>query len=74
MEAPLNLPKSLDALRVFEAAARRRSFTAAAEELLVTQAAVSRRMAGLEAQVGFALFDRSGRRLSLTPRGEALAA
>ncbi|MEM6438639.1 MAG: LysR substrate-binding domain-containing protein [Pseudomonadota bacterium] len=72
MEKPANLPKSLDALRVFEAAARRMSFTEAAEELLVTQAAVSRRIAALEAQVGFALFERSGRRLALTAKGEAL--
>ncbi|MEM1315437.1 MAG: LysR substrate-binding domain-containing protein [Pseudomonadota bacterium] len=72
MEKPANLPKSLDALRVFEAAARRMSFTGAAEELLVTQAAVSRRIAALESQVGFALFERSGRRLALTEKGAAL--
>ena len=71
MEKPANLPKSLDALRVFEAAARRMSFTDAAAELLVTQAAVSRRIAALEAQLGFALFERTGRRLALTAMGVA---
>ena len=63
---------SLEALRVFEAAARRRNFSAAARELGVTQAAVSRRVQGLELDLGMRLFLRRGRRLSLTPAGEAL--
>ncbi len=63
---------SLEALRVFEAAARWRNFSAAARELGVTQAAVSRRVQGLELDLGVALFLRRGRRLSLTPEGERL--
>jgi DNA-binding transcriptional LysR family regulator len=63
----------LEAFRVFEAAARHRNFSAAARELKVTQGAVSRRVQGLEADLGAALFLRRGRRLALTDRGEALA-
>lgn len=63
---------SLEALRVFEAAARHVSFTAAAGELRVTQAAVSRRIQALEADLGAALFERRGRRLTLTPAGDRL--
>ncbi|GLO69434.1 LysR family transcriptional regulator [Phaeobacter inhibens] len=63
---------SLDALRVFECAARRMSFSAAAIEFSVTQAAVSRRIKTLEDTLGFALFQRNGRRLSLTLKGERL--
>ena len=74
MQYRLSLPKSLDALRVFEAAARHRSFSRAAEELLVTQAAVSRRIAGLEAELGVTLFTRAGRRIALSEPGERLAA
>lgn len=74
MKCRENLPKSLDALRVFETAARLMNFSAAARELLVTQAAVSRRIQALEAALGFELFERRGRRLALTARGEALAA
>ena len=60
---------SLDALVFFEAAARLNSFTRAAGELYVTQAAVSKRIRELEARLGLALFRRDGRRLSLTPSG-----
>jgi LysR family glycine cleavage system transcriptional activator len=67
-----NLP-SLGALAVFDAAARHMSFTAAARELNVTQAAVSKRMKQLEEELGFSLFRRSGRSLSLTEPGVALA-
>lgn len=63
---------SLEALRVFEAAARHVNFTTAARELRVTQAAVSRRIQGLESDLGAALFERRGRRLSLTPAGDRL--
>jgi LysR family glycine cleavage system transcriptional activator len=70
---PLRLDRlSLEALRVFEAAARHANFTAAAQELRVTQAAVSRRIQGLESDLGAALFERRGRRLSLTPAGDRL--
>jgi LysR family glycine cleavage system transcriptional activator len=60
---------SLDALVFFEAAARLNSFTRAAEELYVTQAAVSKRIRELEARLGLVLFRRHGRMLSLTPEG-----
>lgn len=63
---------SLEALRVFEAAARHSNFSAAARELHVTQAAVSRRIQGLEIDLGSGLFIRRGRRLSLTPQGATL--
>ena len=64
---------SLDALKVFEVAARNGSFTLAADELNVTQVAVSKRISGLEDQLGYALFRRQGRRIDLTTRGRRLA-
>jgi LysR family transcriptional regulator, glycine cleavage system transcriptional activator len=60
---------SLPALRVFEAAARHQSFTKAARELNVTQAAVSHQVRALEDQLGIPLFRRSTRRLTLTREG-----
>jgi DNA-binding transcriptional LysR family regulator len=63
----------LEAFRVFEAAARRLNFSAAARELNVTQGAVSRRIQNLEADLGQPLFLRRGKRLALTERGDALA-
>lgn len=60
---------SLDALVFFEAAARLNSFTQAAAELYVTQAAVSKRIRELEARLGLALFRRDGRMLSLSADG-----
>jgi LysR family transcriptional regulator of beta-lactamase len=63
---------SLNGLRAFEAAGRHCSFTAAAEELHVTQAAVSRLVRVLEERLGFALFHRQANALHLTPRGQAL--
>ena len=65
---------SLVALRSFEAAARHRSVTRAAGELLVTPGAVSRGVRALEEEVGAALFTRSVAGLVLTPAGEALFA
>ncbi|WP_392338743.1 LysR family transcriptional regulator [Loktanella salsilacus] len=65
---------SLTALLTFEAAARRESFTRAAGELGVTQAAVSRRMKLLEAEIGRPLFLRANRRVLLTEEGLALFA
>lgn len=53
-------------------AARHRSFTAAAAELDVTQAAVSQQVRLLEERLGFALFRRHANRLELTERGQAL--
>src|ERR1700704_121301 len=62
----------LNALRAFEAAARHASFTRAAEELHVTQAAVSHQVKALEAHLGVALFRRLTRGLRLTDEGQAL--
>src|SRR3546814_17527528 len=64
----------LPALRTFEVAARHLSFTRAAAELHVTQGAVSQQIKQLEASLGFALFRRSPRGLTLTEKGEELAA
>lgn len=63
----------LNALAVFEAAARHHSFTRAAAELNIAQSAVSRHVANLEADLGVTLFMRSGNRLALTNPGERLA-
>ncbi len=62
---------SLVALRAFEAAARHLSFTAAAEELNVTQGAVSRHIKSLEEALKLRLFRRLPRSLELTPEGQA---
>lgn len=64
---------SLAALRAFECAARHGSFTLAAEELHLTQSAVSRQVKDLEAQLGFSLFRRNGRRVALTDAGGEFA-
>jgi LysR family glycine cleavage system transcriptional activator len=64
---------SLDALRIFLAAARHLSFTDAANELYLTQSAVSHRIRGLEEELGVVLFKRLTRRLELTPPGRMLA-
>jgi DNA-binding transcriptional LysR family regulator len=63
---------SLEALRGFESAARHLSFTAAAEELCITQSAVSKQVKSLEDVLGAALFLRGGKGLSLTPEGRQL--
>ncbi len=63
---------SLNGLRAFEAAARHLSFTRAAEELNVTQAAVSHQIKGLEERLGIALFRRLNRALVLTEAGQRL--
>jgi LysR family transcriptional regulator, glycine cleavage system transcriptional activator len=59
----------LNALKVFEAAARRESFTRAAEELSVTQAAVSQQVKALEVALGITLFNRERQRLVITDAG-----
>lgn len=64
---------SLDTLRAFESAARHLNFTKAANELHVTQSALSQRIGALEAELGFPLFLRRGRQIDLTPRGAAIA-
>ena len=63
----------LSAIRVFEAAARARSFTRAADELGVTQAAVSWQVKALEQRLGQPLFRRLPREVVLTAAGERLA-
>lgn len=65
---------SLHTLHVFETAARRLSFTRAATELHLTQAAVSRQIRQLEAALDQPLFVRLHRRVELTSAGERLAA
>lgn len=60
----------LNALRAFEAAARHLSFTRAAEELHVTQAAVSHQVKSLEDYLGIKLFRRFNRSLLLTDEGQ----
>jgi LysR family transcriptional regulator, glycine cleavage system transcriptional activator len=60
---------SLNALKAFEAAARSESFTRAAEELCVTQGAVSHQVKALEATLGLQLFNRERQRLVITEAG-----
>lgn len=62
----------LNALRAFESSARHLSFTLAAAELNVTQAAVSQQVRGLEGRLGVALFRRLPRGLALSDEGHAL--
>jgi LysR family glycine cleavage system transcriptional activator len=59
----------LNALKAFEAAARHESFTRAAEELCVTQGAVSHQVKALEAELGIKLFNRERQRLIITEAG-----
>src|SRR4029450_6432910 len=63
---------SLDLLKGFEAAARHLSFTRAAQELSLTQSAVSREIKTLEEQLGRPLFTRVNRGLRLTDAGQGL--
>lgn len=62
----------LSQLRAFEAAARHRSFKLAAEELVVTAAAVSHQIRQLEAHLGVPLFERHTRRVELTQAASGL--
>src|ERR1700741_3965088 len=71
MAAP-SLPP-LTAVRVFESAARHLSFTKAAAELGMTQAAVSYQIKVLEERVGVPLFLRGPRQVVLTEAGQRLA-
>lgn len=64
---------SFNVLRSFESAARFESFTLAAEELNLTQSAISRHIKELETVLGFEVFRRSGRRVILTKAGSNLA-
>ena len=68
MHKTLRRLPSLDFLRGFEAAGRRLSFTLAAEELFLTQSALSRQVKALEDALGVPLFERRHRALALTPR------
>ncbi|GAA4876696.1 transcriptional regulator GcvA [Ferrimonas pelagia] len=61
----------LNAVKAFEAAARHLSFTRAAEELFVTQAAVSHQIKALEEHLGLKLFRRRNRSLLLTEEGQS---
>ncbi len=70
-EAPRRLP-SLDLLKGFESAARHLNFTHAADELYLTQSAVSRQIQTLEGSLGVRLFVRQRRGLALTPEGARL--
>ncbi len=65
---------SLQALACFEAAARHESYTRAAQELALTQGAVSRQITALEEFVGLALFRRTRHGVALTERGAEYAA
>lgn len=64
----------LNALRVFDVAARSGSYARAADELGLTHGAVSRQIAALEAWLGQRLFARSGRRMVATPLARVFAA
>lgn len=65
-------PLAVGPLRAFEAVARRSSFSAAADELHLTQPAISRQIKGLEDELGAALFLRGTRRVELTSAGTQL--
>jgi LysR family transcriptional regulator, glycine cleavage system transcriptional activator len=69
---PRKRPIPAGALRGFEASGRLLSFTAAAEELSLTQSSISRQVAALERQVGKKLFTRKIRALVLTAAGDQL--
>jgi LysR family transcriptional regulator, glycine cleavage system transcriptional activator len=64
----------LNGIKAFEAAARKGSFVAAAGELNVSPAAISRMVHLLEERLGVALFERRANRLALTPTGRAYQA
>lgn len=64
---------SLQALKAFEAAARRGSFKLAAEELSLTPTAISHHISNLESRLNMNLFHRQGRRIELTGTGTRLA-
>jgi LysR family glycine cleavage system transcriptional activator len=66
---PRRLTPSMSLLVAFEAAARHLSFTRAADELSLTQSAVSRQVAALEALLEVTLFHREGRQITLTEVG-----
>jgi len=63
---------SLQTLKIFEYTAKFNSFTQAAHELRISQGAISQHIKNLEIRVGFKVFYREGRRVSLTPSGHEL--
>jgi LysR family glycine cleavage system transcriptional activator len=65
-------PLGVGPLRAFEAVARRLSFSAAAEEMHLTQSAVSRQIRSLEEEIGAVLFSRGTRHVELTAAGATL--
>ena len=67
--APMKRLPPLPALHTFWVTAQCCNFTRAAEQLHITQGAVSRQIAGLESHLGYALFQRQARGLSLTEEG-----
>ena len=69
MHKTLRKLPSLDFLRGFEAAGRLASFTRAADELFLTQSALSRQVKAIEDALGAPLFERRHRALTLTPAG-----
>ena len=62
----------LDELESFIQVARLRSFSVAAQQLHISQPAMSKRIQSLESHLGVSLFDRLGKRVRLTPAGELL--
>jgi LysR family transcriptional regulator, glycine cleavage system transcriptional activator len=71
-DTPVSRLPSLDLLKGFDAAARHLSFTRGAEDLFLTQSALSRQIQTLEEQLGVALFERRHRELRLTDAGQIL--
>lgn len=63
---------SLQSLKIFECAARHASFTKAADELGISQGAVSQHIKSLEVRVGFEVFNRSGRSIIVSNSGNLL--
>jgi LysR family glycine cleavage system transcriptional activator len=72
MNAPRHRPLAVGPLRAFAAVARRLNFRAAAEDLNLTQPAVSRQISGLEDELGAQLFVRGTRKVELTGAGSTL--
>lgn len=64
---------NLGAIKMFEAASRLESFSRAAEELCITHSAVSHQIRALESELQTKLFNRAGRRISLTQQGAIFA-
>lgn len=72
MPLPIVRLPSLDLIRGFVAVGRRMSITLAAQDLCITQSAVSRQIRALERMLGTRLFTRGHRSIAFTPAGERL--